>query len=395
MSKSNGRWGRRTELLHAGRPESGRASAVNPPVERTSTVLFSDVATMKDVKRRRESGERLLSYGRRGTRTAFALEDAVTALEGGYRTRLVPSGLTAIAIVMAAYLRPGEHVLIQDCVYDPVRRVAKGFLDRFNIQYEFFAADASDLKSKLRAETKLVYAECPGSLVFEMVDLPAVARIAHAHGALLAVDNTWGSGWTYNPLKLGADISVLAATKYIVGHSDIMMGAVVTNEIAWPRLAAMADSFGLAVSPDDAYLALRGLRTMAARMEVHQRHALLLCEWFRSRPEVAAVYFPALPEHPGHDLWRRDFTGACGLFSVEFKGCSNDQVERFVDALQLFGLGSSWGGFESLVLPENVAAVRTVADWSKHGPIVRFHAGMEEPADLIADLEQAISNLKA
>jgi cysteine-S-conjugate beta-lyase len=394
MSESEHGWGRRTRLLHTGRPKNGVAAPVNPPVERTSTVLFRDVAAMNDVKRRRENGERLLSYGRRGTRTSFALEDAITVLEGGYRTRLVPSGLSAIALVMAAYLRPGEHVLIQDCVYDPVRRVAKGFLDPFNLRYDFFAADASDLKDKLRPETKLVYAECPGSLVFEMVGLPEVARVAHAHGALLAVDNTWGSGWYYNPLKLGADVSLLAATKYIVGHSDVMMGAVVTNEVAWPRLASIADSLGLAVSPDDAYLALRGLRTMAARMEVHHRHALILCEWFRKQPEVAAVYFPALPEHPGHNLWKRDFTGACGLFSVAFRSVSNAQVEQFVDALELFGLGSSWGGFESLVLPKNVAAARTVADWSKHGPIVRFHAGMEDPPDLIADLERAASKLR-
>jgi cystathionine beta-lyase len=387
--------GRSTRLVHGGRPPSASAGPVNPPVMRASTVLYADVATMKDIWRRRAAGERLLSYGRRGTDTAFALEDALAELEGGYRARLLPSGLAAIALVFLAFARPGEHVLIADSVYEPVRRVCKGFLDPFGIRHTFFAADGGDLEAKIEADTRLIYAECPGSLVFEMIDLRRVAAIARARGIVLAADNTWGSGWLYNPLALGADISVLAATKYIVGHSDAMLGAVVSNEAAWDRLAAMADTLGHVVSPDDAYLGLRGLRTLAVRLPQHERNARTLIAWFQKQPEVRTVFFPALPEHPGHDLWQRDFTGACGLFSIEFQGVSQEQVERFIDALKLFGLGASWGGFESLVLPENVAAARTVADWSRHGPIVRFHAGLEDTQDLIADLEQGMHALRA
>lgn len=386
--------GRRTRLIHAGRPERGQAGPVNPPVVRTSTVLYSDVATMKDIKKRRGQGERLLSYGRRGTQTTFALEDAITELEGGYRTRLASSGLNAIALTFLAYLRPGDHALIADSVYEPVRRLCTGLLDPFGIRYTFFAADGSDLAAKLEPATRLVYAECPGSLVYEMIDLRRVAANVKERGIVLAADNTWGSGWLYNPLALGADVSVLALTKYIVGHSDVMMGAVVTSEAAWPRLAAMAETLGQAVSPDDAYLALRGLRTIVTRLETHQKHALALCEWFKRQPEVKTIYYPALPQHPGHDIWRRDFGGACGLLSVEFQGVSDAQAVRFIDALELFGLGSSWGGYESLVLPTDLAAARSVTDWSGHGPIVRFHAGLEEPEDLIADLEQAFGALR-
>ena len=390
-----GKTGRSTRLVHSGRPSRAAAGPVNPPVVRTSTVLFADVATMKDIQRRRETGERLLSYGRRGTDTAFALEDALAELECGYRARLLPSGLAAIALVFLAYARPGEHVLIADSVYGPVRRVCKGFLDPFGIRYTFFAADGSDLEAKIETGTRLIYAECPGSLVFEMIDLRRAAAIARARGIVLAADNTWGSGWLYNPLALGADVSVLAATKYIVGHSDAMLGAVVTNEAAWTKLAAMADTLGQVVSPDDAYLALRGLRTLAVRLPQHERNARVLIDWFRQQPEVRTAYYPGLPGHPGHELWKRDFTGACGLFSIEFQGVTEAQTEHFIDALELFGLGASWGGFESLVLPENVAASRTVADWSKHGPIVRFHAGLEDTDDLIADLERGMRALRA
>jgi cystathionine beta-lyase len=394
MSQSdNTKHARRTRLVHAGRPERNAAGPVNTPVVRTSTVLFPDVATMRDIKKRRER-ERPLSYGRRGTPTTFALEDAIAELEGASRVRLVSSGLNAIGLVFLACLRPGDHVVVPDSVYEPVRRLCKALLEPFGVHYSFYAANGSDLEAKLRPETRLIYAECPGSLVFEMIDLPRVARLAKQRGIVLAADNTWGSGWLYNPLALGADISVLAATKYIVGHSDVMLGAVAANESAWPRLAAMGDALGLSASPDDAYLALRGLRTLAARLEVHQKNALALCEWFQRQPEVKTVFYPALAAHRGHEIWRRDFSGACGLLSVEFKRVGEEKVVRFIDALELFGLGSSWGGFESLVLPADMAAARTVEDWSKRGPVVRFHAGLEDPADLITDLERAIGALR-
>jgi cysteine-S-conjugate beta-lyase len=393
MSRSdNTKRGRRTRLVHSGRPERATAGPVNPPVVRTSTVLFKDVATMRDIKKRREK-ERALSYGRRGTQTTFALEDAIAELEGAARVRLVSSGLNAISLVFLACLRPGDHVLVPDSVYEPVRKLCKSVLEPFGVRYTFYAADGSDIEEKLRPETRMIYAECPGSLVYEMIDLPHIARLARQKNVLLAADNTWGSGWLYNPIALGADISVLAATKYIVGHSDAMLGAVATNESAWPKIAAMGDALGLSVSPDDAYLGLRGLRTLAARLEAHQKNALALCEWFQRQPQVRTVFYPALASHPGHEIWKRDFSGACGLFSVEFRGVSDEQALKFIDALELFGLGSSWGGYESLVLPTDMAAARTVADWSKRGPIVRFHAGLEDCGDLISDLERAFGTL--
>jgi cystathionine beta-lyase len=377
-----------TRLIHSGRHETSGTGTVNPPVMRASTVLFKDVASWHDVRARR-STERLLSYGARGTETAFALEDAITELEGGYRTQLFPTGLAAVGMVFLSYLKPGDHLLITESVYEPVRDLCADFLRPHGIDYTFYAADAHDLQSKLQPNTRMIYAECPGSLVYEMIDLPALAALAKAHGALVAVDNTWASGLLYNALALGADISVLAVTKYIVGHSDVMMGAVVTTEAAWPALAGTAVTFGQAASPDDAYLALRGLRTMAARLEMHQRSALEVARWLQQRPEVTRVFYPALPEDPGYELWKRDFTGANGLMSIELAGFTEQQAESFIDALQLFGIGASWGGYESLAIPVYPAKVRNVTDWSDCGPVVRLHIGLEHPEDLIADLEQA------
>jgi cystathionine beta-lyase len=380
--------GKTTRLIHSGRYETMGTGPVNPPVMRASTLLFKNVAGWHDARARRNT-ERLLSYGARGTETAFALEDAITELEGGYRTQLFPTGLAAVGMVFLSYLKPGDHLLITEAVYEPVRELCADFLRAHGIDYTFYAASGRDLQNKLQPNTRMIYAECPGSLVYEMIDLPAVAKLAKAHGALVAVDNTWASGLLYNPIALGADISVLAVTKYIVGHSDVMMGAVVTTEAAWPALARTAVAFGQAASPDDAYLALRGLRTMAARLEMHQRSALEVARWLQRRPEVARVFYPALPEDPGYEIWKRDFTGANGLMSIELAHFTGQQAESFIDALQLFGIGASWGGYESLAIPVYPAKVRNVTDWSDCGPVVRLHIGLEHPGDLIADLEQA------
>jgi cystathionine beta-lyase len=378
-----------TRLVHSGRNHGSEIRPVNPPVMRGSTMLFKNVAGWRETRARRDT-ERLLSYGARGTETAFALEDAITELEGGYRTQLFPTGLAAAGMVFLSYLKPGDHLLITEAVYEPVRHLCATFLRAHGISYTFYAADGHDLQRKLQPNTRMIYAECPGSLVYEMLDLRALTALAKEHDVLVAVDNTWASGWLYNPLALGADISILAATKYIVGHSDVMMGAVVTTEAAWPALAATATAFGQVCSPDDAYLALRGLRTMGARLEMHQRHALDVARWLQGRPEVARVFHPGLPEHPGHEIWKRDFTGANGLLSIELAGFSERQTDAFVDALRLFAIGASWGGYESLALPAAPAKVRDVTDWSHCGQIVRFHIGLEHPDDLIADLEQAL-----
>lgn len=381
-----------TRIIHASGRAEGPAVPVNPPVVRASTVLFDKLATWRDYRARRES-ERLLTYGARGTDTAFALERALADLEGGYRTQLFPTGLAAIAGVFMAYLKPGDHLLLTDAVYGPVRRLCEEYLRASGVAYEYYAADGSDLEGRIRPETRMIYVECPGSLVYEMIDLPRVARLAKPRGILVAADNTWGSGWLYDPLALGADASVIAVTKYIGGHSDLMMGAVVTTEAAWKPLGRLADTLGTTASPDDAYLALRGLRTLGARMEMHQRNTLAVVDWLASRAEVREIFFPALPSHAGHDIWKRDFSGVNGLVSFELARGTAGDAERMIDALELFGIGASWGGFESVVLPADVAASRSVTDWSGRKPIVRLHIGLEDPRDLIEDLERGFAAL--
>lgn len=371
--------------------EGGRA--VNPPVVRASTVLFDSMDAMNDARRRRGT-ERMFTYGARGNPTGFALEDVVAQLEGGYRTRLFPTGLAAISMVFLAFVRPGDHVLIADCVYQPLRHFVDTFLRPWGVEVSYFRADGTDVAQQLRPTTKLVYVECPGSLVYEMCDLPALAEIAHRHGALVVADNTWGSGMQYRPLTLGADVSVMAATKYLSGHSDVMMGTVTTTQACWQPLATMCDAQGVAVSPDDAYLVLRGTRTLGARLAMHERHALAVAHWLIARPEVARVFCPALPEDSGHALWQRDCTGTNGLVSFEFAQANAQAAGRFVDALALFGIGASWGGFESLATVSNVVGTRTCTDWSLAGPIVRLHIGLEDPQDLIDDLAQAFAHIQ-
>jgi len=375
-----------TRIVHAAGRAAGPSVPVNPPVVRASTVLFDKLATWRDYRTRRDH-ERLLTYGARGTDTAFALERALCELEGGYRAQLFPTGLAAIAGVFMAYLKPGDHLLLSDAVYGPVRRLCEEHLRANGVACEYYAADGSDLEARIRAGTRMIYVECPGSLVYEMIDLPRVASLAKPRGILVVADNTWGSGWLYNPLALGADASVIAVTKYIGGHSDLMMGAVVTTETAWKPVGRLADTMGLTASADDAYLALRGLRTLGARMEMHQRNALAVVDWLSSHAGIGEIFFPALPSHPGHEIWKRDFGGVNGLVSFELDGADAKDMERMIDALELFGIGASWGGFESVVLPADVASSRTVTDWSGRGPIVRLHIGLEDPRDLIEDLE--------
>ncbi|HJS04225.1 MAG TPA: cystathionine beta-lyase [Variovorax sp.] len=384
-----------TRLLHAGHaPAFDGGRAVNPPLVRASTVLFDNVAQQREMRARR-GGERLFTYGARGTPTTFALEDAVSELEGGYRTRLFPTGLAAIGMSLLACLKPGDHVLMSDSVYEPTRHLARSFLAPYGIRCTFFKADGSDAESLMEPATRLVYAEAPGSLVYEMCDLPRLAEMAHAHGALLAADNTWGSGCQYRPLALGADISIMAATKYLSGHSDVMMGTVCTTQAAWQPLSERADAFGMTVSPDDAWLVMRGLRTLSARLQMHERHALRIAGWLGGRPEVATVFCPALPEDPGHALWLRDCSGTNGLLSFELRrDFDTAMAERLIDGLSLFGLGASWGGFESLVTLADMTRARSATDWRGRGPVIRLHIGLESPDDLVDDLERAFALLR-
>jgi cystathionine beta-lyase len=380
----------RTRLIHAARTEKGHGGrAVNVPITRLSTVLFDNLAQMRDARARRDS-ERVLTYGARGNPTSHALEDLVTELEGGFRTRLYGTGLAAAAQVFLAYLRPGDHVLITDAVYSPVRKLAREFLQPFGIEVSYFAPDGQGLEAQLQANTKLVYAEVPGSLLYELCDLPAIAALCKPRNILLAVDNTWGSGYLYRPLALGADISIMALTKYLGGHSDVMMGSVCTSAAAWPALGRMSDTFGNAVSADDAYLILRGARTLAARLDVHERQAVDIALWLQAQPQVKRVFHPALPEHPGHALWRRDFAGSNGLLSFELVNADAGYLERFIDGLQLFGLGASWGGYESLVTVADTQDRDNAADRGLN-PVVRLHIGLEDVAALIEDLQRGFA----
>lgn len=380
-----------TRLVHGGRAvvaEGGQA--VNPPVVRASTAVFDSVAVMRDARARR-SRDRIFTYGAKGNPTGYALEDLVCELEGGYRTRLMPTGLAAISIALISYLKPGDHLLISDCVYEPARRFATVDLARLGIRATFFSASDPDLESKIEPATRMIYVETPGSLVYEIADLPRIAEITRRRGLILVADNTWGSGMLCQPLALGADVSVMAATKYLSGHSDVMLGTITANKDTWMAMTDAADAWGMTVGADDAYLVLRGMRTLAARLAIHETNALALAHWLAARPEVATVFCPALPSHPGHALWARDCTGTNGLLSIELRDRDQAFADRFVDALQLFGLGASWGGFESLVTVTDLRKARSVDDWSGRGPIVRLHAGLEDPADLIKDMEQAFA----
>lgn len=383
-----------TRLLHAGTPPlRGGSGPVNVPVVRTSTVRFEDTAAYADHHHRRTAGERVASYGRHGLDTHRALEDAVTALEGGHRAFLTPSGLSAITLVLLALLSPGDHALVADSVYSPVRRVDATLLQRLGITLEYFSPAQDDLAAKIRPNTQLLYLESPSSLLYEVLDLPALAAVARAHGIPVATDNTWSGGWFYKPLQLGANLSIQAATKYIAGHSDLMQGVVVADTPALAaRIATAYEALGLTIGADDAYLALRGVRTLPVRLAQHQRHATAVAQWLQRQPQVGRVFYPALADDPGHALWKRDFTGASGLVSFVLEGADERQAEAFIDALRLFGIGASWGGYESLALIAAPERLREHSAWHGTDPVVRLHVGLEDPQDLIADLGQALEH---
>jgi len=384
-----------TQLIHAGAPRfHERVASVNVPVVRTSTVRFDSTQAYDEIHQRRAAGEAVTAYGRHGMQTHRALEDAINALEGGSRTFLTPSGLSAISLIFLALLSPGEHALVSDSVYAPLRRLDQQVLARLGIELSYFSPGKSDLDQLIRPNTRLLYVESPSSLLYEVLDLPKLAETARRHDLLLATDNTWGSGYLHQPLKLGADISVLAATKYISGHSDVMQGAVVVQDAALAgRIASTYDNLGLTISADDAYLSLRGVRTLAVRLAQHQANALRVAEYLQTHTQVRRVFYPALPSDPGHHLWRRDFSGANGLLSFSFQDDDPLRVRAFVDALQLYAIGASWGGYESLV---QIAAPARLAEHSylaEPKPVVRLHIGLEDVRDLLDDLDQAFRSV--
>lgn len=379
-----------TVLAHVGRHPEDNNGFVNPPVIHASTVLSPTLADMHGHTGR-------YNYGRSGTPTTEALEEAMTALEGAAGTKLAPSGLGAIALALQSCLSAGDHLLVTDSVYGPTRRFCETVLKRFGVETTYYdPLIGADIAALFRDNTRAVFTEAPGSLTFEMQDIPAIAEVAHARGALVLMDNTWATPLCYAALAHGVDLSIHAGTKYIVGHSDVMIGTVSANEKAWPALQAAHRDLGLHVGPDDVYLALRGLRTMGVRLRQHQENALTVATWLEARDEVSQVLYPPLESDPGHALWKRDFTGASGLMSLILKPASEAAVAAMVDGLKLFGIGASWGGFESLVIvPQDMASVRTATGWNAEGPLVRLHIGLEDTADLMADLAEGFERLTA
>jgi cystathionine beta-lyase len=379
----------KTRLVHASRARmEGDVGTVNPAVVRCSTVLYRDMGTRKAVALRREKGERIFSYGANGTPTSFALEDAINEIEGAKRTVLLPTGLAAIAHVFLSCLKPGDHLLLAETVYGPARAIANNYLSKRGIACEFYAGGHAEVERRLKPETRMVYLDNPGSIVYDIQDVPALARLLQGRETLLAVDNTWGCPGLYRPLALGADISVVAITKYVAGHSDLVMGSVSAGPRCADSLWRDARILGQTVSPDDAYSALKGLRTAAARIAMHQAHAGEVLAWLQRQPQVQRVLYPALPDDPGYALWKRDFKGANGLLTFELGSqFAQAHAERFVDSLRLFGIGASWGGYESLAL-----TYPSIHGW-KGGPLVRLHIGLEDPADIIADLARGFAAL--
>jgi cysteine-S-conjugate beta-lyase len=383
-----------TVLVHAGSKPAEQKGAVNPPVYHASTVLFPSLAALEQsVRKRNDPGH--FHYGRFGTPTSHALEEALARLEGGDHAIALPSGVAAISTTLLAYCGAGDHLLMVDSVYGPTRSLCDTLLRRLGIETEYYDPRiGAGIDRLIRPNTRLVYLESPGSLTFEVQDLPAIARAARKHGVRVAIDSTWATPLFHNPLALGADVVIQAATKYIVGHSDAMLGAVVMRSEDYQPLRLAATALGYSAAPDDCWLGLRGLRTLSVRLQRHQETGLALARWLQGRPEVERVLHPALPGHPDHALWQRDFRGATGLFAVQLKPCPRPALEAMLDGLRLFGMGFSWGGFESLILLTEPSHIRTAVPWpAESGPLLRIHAGLEDPADLTADLEAGFARL--
>ena len=378
-----------TLLAHVGRDPAANHGVVNPPVYHASTICYPTLAAYEAAEQTPFDGTR---YGRRGTPTTFALEEAVAALEGGFRAIAVPSGLSAITTTLLALLQAGDHLLMVDTVYQPTRRFCDVVLKGLGIETTYYDPLA-DVGPLIRANTKVIFLESPGSLTFEIQDVPAIAAAARARRITTAIDNTWSAGLLFRPLDHGIDVSIQAATKYIVGHSDAMLGLIVCNEAAYLRVKRASAFLGVSVGPDDCYLALRGLRTLAVRLPHHDRTARAVAHWLAGRPEVAHVRHPALPDCPGHALWRRDFTGGNGLVSFVLHPVGRDRLAALLDGLELFALGASWGGYESLVIPFDPRPARTATVWPHQGPCLRLHCGLEDADELIADLSAGLDRL--
>ena len=390
-SNNNGSKGQpATEIIHLGRDPARQYGFVNTPVYRGSTVLFP---TLKDLKARTQA----FTYGRRATPTTRALEEALTNLACGNSAILTSSGLAAVSTALLAFVRAGDHILIADTVYQPTRQFCDGMLARLGVETQYYDPLAGAGIAKLiRPNTRLILVESPGSQTFEIQDVPAIAKAAHAQARDIFVlaDNTWASPLYSKPLALGADVVIEALTKYVVGHADAMLGAVIANARAAKHLDVAKEGLGTSPGSEETYLALRGLRTLDVRLARHMQSGIAMARWLEARPEVARVIHPALEHHPGHAIWKRDFTGASGLFSIVLKPVAEPALAAFLDGLKLFGMGYSWGGFESLVIPFDPKSYRTATNWAEPGPALRFHVGLEDIEDLKADLAAGFQRME-
>ncbi len=382
-----GKWRVATRLVLAGRDPFAFEGFVNTPIYRGSTVLSPTVAQFVGRTGRYQ-------YGRRGTPTTDALADAIGSLEGGAGVVLTPSGLSAITVALLSLVKSGDQILVTDSIYYPTRHFCDTALKRLGVETIYYdpliGAGIADL---FRPNTTAVFLEAPGSLTFEVQDVPAIAKVAHARGAAVLMDNTWATPVFFRPHEHGVDLSIQAGTKYLGGHADANIGTLSATEAYWPRLKETHGSLGICAGPEDVFLSLRGLRTLGVRLERHMQSGLKVARWLQTRPEVQRVLHPALQGDPGHAIWKRDFSGACGLFSFVLKPNAQAAVASFIEGLELFGIGASWGGYESLAIPFDCSKMRTATKWNPGGPCVRLHVGLEDPDDLIADLERGLARL--
>jgi cystathionine beta-lyase len=381
-----------TQLVYLGRDPKRDCGSVNPPVHRTSTVIFSDYATFHDYEHGKNAHR---GYGRYGSPTIDGLIEALVALEGADHAIITASGLAAITTPLLAFLSAGDHVLVPDSLYSSARHFVKHELVRYGVEVQFYDPTiGAGIAALMKPNTKVIYCESPGSNTFEMQDIPAIAKVAHAAGAIVMADNTWATPLLQRPFDLGVDISIHSATKYIGGHSDLVMGAVLCKEKHFAQLNRAHRNLGAVSGGDNAYLALRGLRTIAVRLKQHEAHAIEVAQWLQTIPEVKRVLFPALPSDPGHAIWKRDMTGACGLFAIELTQANDAALGAMLDGLAHFGMGYSWGGFESLVIAYQPYKMREVTNFDKNATFLRLHIGLEAPKDLIADLDAGFERFR-
>ncbi|RXR25211.1 cystathionine beta-lyase [Sphingobium fluviale] len=387
-------WQEATRTVHAGPRPSSQSGVINPPVYRASTIVYETVDAYMD---RHKGLYDDVIYGLYGTKSTYALAEAIAELEHGAATVITSSGTSAIALTLSAFVGAGDHLLVADCIYGPARKFLSDILSGFGVEIEYFKPDiAGSIASLCRPNTKLIYMETPGSQTFDLIDIPAITEVARAKGILTAVDNTWATPLYFKPLRHGVDVSIASATKYLSGHSDCLLGSMTAaNDEIYRQLKDVAARWGNCASPDDCYLVQRGLRTLDARLERHQRTASTLVNWFAQQPEVKAIRYPAFAEDPGHAIWKRDFTGATGLFGVQLDALSDEETRAFFNGLDIFQLGSSWGGFESLAVPAWPAPIRAFPNGEQDGALIRIHAGLEAAVDLIADLEAAFARVRA